>query len=136
MEQTPFDRLGGEGALRAILKDFYDRLFDDLLVGFFFQGKDKAQLIDHQYHFTARALGGPVTYSGKTIAAAHKPLPILAGHFDRRHLVLRQTLEDHRVAEDIREVWLKLDLSFREVVVKAPGAPGTGQIRKGPRPSP
>ena len=36
-----YDDLGGEPALRAVLRTLYDRLFDDLLVGFLFAGRDK-----------------------------------------------------------------------------------------------
>ena len=40
-----YDDMGGEPALRAVLRTLYDRLFDDAMVGFLFAGKDKEQLI-------------------------------------------------------------------------------------------
>ena len=42
---TLIDRVGGEAALRALLRDFYDRLYDDMIVGFLFQPHDKEALI-------------------------------------------------------------------------------------------
>src|SRR5205814_4083396 len=57
-----YDDMGGEPALRAVLQALYDRLFDDVMVGFLFAGKDKAQLVEHQVRFTARFLGGPSAY--------------------------------------------------------------------------
>ena len=88
-----YDDMGGEPALRAVLRTLYDRLFDDLMVGFLFAGKDKERLIEHQLWFTARFLGGPSRYEGKSIPDAHAALPLLPGHFDRRHHLLAEALD-------------------------------------------
>jgi truncated hemoglobin YjbI len=114
-----YDDMGGEPALRAVLKDLYDRLFDDPIVGFLFAGKDKAQLIEHQVRFTARFLGGPSAYTGKTIPDAHAALPILAGHFDRRHFLLKKVLVEHRVPDAVAAEWLRVDASLRAAVMRA-----------------
>ena len=104
--------------MRAILRDFYDRLFTDLIVGFFFQGKDKAELVERQLQFTARSLGVDIEYRGQSMPKAHATLPpILPGHFDRRHKLLADVLEAHEVPDDIRKAWLDYDKSFRRAVV-------------------
>ena len=108
---SAFDDVGGEAGLRAILRTLYDRLFDDLMVGFLFAGKDKAALVEHQLWFTAKFLGGPSRYEGKSMPDAHAHLPLLPGHFDRRHQLLRQTLEDHAVPEHVQREWLRVCLS-------------------------
>ena len=56
---TPYEAIGGEAAVRAVLQTLYDQLFVDPIVGFLFEGKDKAHLIDQQLTFTCRFLGGP-----------------------------------------------------------------------------
>jgi truncated hemoglobin YjbI len=117
-----FDDVGGETKLRAILKTFYDRLFDDAMVGFLFAGKDKAKLIEHQLWFTARFLGGPSRYEGRSLPDAHAALPILAGHFDRRHWILREVLEAHGVPAAARDEWLRVDESLRHAVIKSGAA--------------
>jgi truncated hemoglobin YjbI len=114
-----YDDMGGEPALRAVLQSLYDRLFDDTMVGFLFSGKDKAQLVEHQVRFTARFLGGPSAYEGKTIPDAHAALPILPGHFDRRHTLLEQVLAEHRVPEHVAKEWLRVDASLRTAVMKS-----------------
>jgi truncated hemoglobin YjbI len=114
-----YDDMGGEPALRAVLTALYDRLFDDLMVGFLFAGKDKARLVEHQVRFTARFLGGPSAYEGKTIPEAHAPLPILPGHFDRRHHLLKQVLAEHRVPEHVAKEWLRVDASLRTAVLRS-----------------
>ena len=114
-----YDDLGGEPVLRAVLRTLYDRLFDDRMVGFLFAGKDKERLIEHQLWFTARFLGGPSRYEGKSIPDAHAALPLLKGHFDRRHHLLKQALAEHAVPEHVSAEWLRIDESLRSAVLKS-----------------
>lgn len=104
-DATLFHRLGGD-ALRAIIVDFYDRVFADVMIGFVFAGKDRARLIDKEWELAARMLGADVRYTGKSMPEAHRRVPITGGHFDRRTQILRETLADHGVAADIRDAWL------------------------------
>ncbi|MBK8172354.1 MAG: group 1 truncated hemoglobin [Sandaracinaceae bacterium] len=114
------ERIGGLDRMREVLRDFYDQLFDDMLVGFFFQGRDKKKLIERQLQFTARAFGAEIVYEGKSMPDAHGPLPpILPGHFDRRHRLLEEALRRHALPEDAIEVWLAYDKSFRRAVLGA-----------------
>ena len=103
---TMFDRIGGD-ALRAVITDFYDRLFADVMIGYLFVGKDKQQLIDREWEFTAGFLGAEVAYTGRPMRQAHAASRILGGQFDRRSQILRETLEDHGVPTEVREAWFK-----------------------------
>lgn len=114
-----YDDIGGEEALRRVLRTLYDRLFDDLMIGFLFAGKDKEQLIEHQVWFTAKFLGGPSRYEGRSLPDAHAPLPLLPAHFDRRHHILKEVLEQHAVPPHVREEWLRVDRSLRHAVLKS-----------------
>lgn len=114
-----YEDMGGEPALRAVLRDLYDRLFDDVMIGFLFAGKDKDKLIEHQLWFTAKFLGGPSRYEGKSIPDAHAKVPILKGHFERRHHLLRQVLDAHAVPAHVRDEWLRVDASLRTAVMKS-----------------
>ena len=113
-----YRRLGGEAQLRAILADFYQRMSQDVLIGFFFDGKDLAEIARKQGDFLMRAMGASPSYTGKPPAQAHDNLPpILAGHFDRRLRILEETLAAHGVAaEDIR-TWVAFEGAFREGIV-------------------
>jgi truncated hemoglobin YjbI len=104
----------GEAGLTAILDDFYLRLSRDLLVGFFFDGKDLGQIARTQKEFLMRAMGAVPHYSGKPPAQAHDAIaPILRGHFDRRLRLLEETLRDHGLdAQDIR-TWVSFEEAFR-----------------------
>ncbi len=87
------------------------------MVGFLFQGKDKARLVEQQLAFTCAFLGGPQRYAGRSLPEVHSRLPLLPGHFDRRHWLLRQALEEHGVAEDVKGAWLRIDEGLRPSVL-------------------
>lgn len=103
---THLERLGGEPVLRPLIRDFYGRVFDDVMIGFMFKGRDRERLIELETQFTARALGGDVVYEGRGMRAAHASVPILIGHFQRRYQILRETLEDNAVHPEVMEAWL------------------------------
>ena len=110
--QTPEERLG------EILRDFYRRMSHDILIGYFFDGRDVDAIAAKQKEFLLRAMGATPSYSGNPPAQAHGKLPpILRGHFDRRLQILEATLRDHGLsAEDIR-TWLTFENAFRDGVV-------------------
>lgn len=119
---TLFDQIGGD-ALRAVITDFYDRLFRDVMIGFMFQGKPKAQLIQREWEFTAGFLGAPdVTYSGRPIRTAHAQHTIFGGHFERRVQILRETMADHAVPEAVQRAWLDHTEALRAQVTRDRGS--------------
>lgn len=114
-----YSRAGGEAGVRKILRDFYHRMSEDAMIGFFFTGKNTDEIADRQLHFLMRAMGAAPTYSGKAPAFAHLELPpILPGHFDRRLRILEETLWDHGLnVQDIR-TWVEFENAFRGSIVK------------------
>ncbi|NUN16375.1 MAG: group 1 truncated hemoglobin [Myxococcales bacterium] len=118
LETTPYEALGGEVGLRRILVDFYDRLFADVMVGYFFRNSDKSHLVERQLQFMGKALGGPQEYQGLPLTAAHAPFPIRPGHFHRRHVLLADTLRDHHAPIWAAERWLELDLRLRTSILQ------------------
>jgi hemoglobin len=115
--KTLYDAVGGEARVRAILTRLYAKLFGDAIVGFLFHGKDLAHIVEMQTAFTCRFLGGPQRYDGKPLPEAHAELPLLPGHFDRRHHLLAQVLEEEAVPDDVRRVWLRIDENLRSSVL-------------------
>jgi hemoglobin len=111
-----FDRIGAE-ELRAVVTDFYDRVFADVMIGYMFEGKDRQRLIDMECELTGRFLGGAVRYSGKRMVEVHRPLQIFGGHFDRRLQILKNTLRDHQVDPAVVEAWIEHQLALRDQVV-------------------
>lgn len=116
---TLYDAIGGEPKVRAILQSLYDKLFVDPMVGFLFDGRNKDQIVNQQVAFTCAFLGGPQKYAGKPLPLAHAALPLLDGHFDRRHRLLEKVLDEERVPADVLRAWLRIDESLRSSVLAA-----------------
>jgi hemoglobin len=118
---TAFDRIGGD-ALRAVIADFYDRVFADVMIGFLFQGKDKARLVQLEWEFAARMLGADVKYTGRPMRAAHAQLPIFGGHFERRLQILREAMRDHGVDPEVQRVWIEHAQALRSQITSDKGS--------------
>lgn len=119
---TLFDRIG-PGALRAVLADFYRRVFADVMIGFMFRGKDRQHLIDREYELTAALLGAPgVAYTGRPMRTAHAAHTIFGGQFERRLQILRETLRDHAVDPDVQRAWIDHQLALRHQITRDRGS--------------
>jgi hemoglobin len=109
--------------LRAVIADFYDRVFADVMIGFLFQGKDKARLIQLEWELAARMLGATdVKYTGRPMRVAHAQSPIFGGHFERRLQILRETMADHGVDPDVQREWIEHAQALRSQITKDQGS--------------
>lgn len=91
---SAFDAVGGAPVVRAAIDELYERLRADPDVAEHFVDVDMARLKAHQRAFLAAALGGPETYSGRDMAAAHRHLAISDREFDAMVGHLVQVLAD------------------------------------------
>ena len=114
--QSPFERLGGEEKVRAIVDSFMERVFADRMIGFFFRDADRKRIKEMEYQLTAEFLGAGISYHGRPLAIAHAKHPIMGGHFARRRQILKETLESFGVPAAIREAWLAHTDSLRELI--------------------
>ena len=114
---TLFDQLGGADRLRSILSSFYDRLYGDIMIGYMFHGLPKERLIELEYQFTARLLGHKIPYEGRGMRAAHGQHRIMGGQFERRFVVLKETLESHAVPAAVQAEWLRHTRALKATVV-------------------
>jgi hemoglobin len=115
-EVSDFETIGGDPALRAIIDEFVDGCFDDVMIGFLFRRADRDRVKRFEHEHAAEHLGAAVTYGGRPIQAAHRAHPIMGGHFDRRLTILRRALERHGVPEPIAARWLAHHESLRHLV--------------------
>jgi hemoglobin len=114
-----YERLGGEGTIRAVVDRFYERVVADPELAGYFGGVDLNRLRRHQAAFISQAIGGPTDYDGQDMAAAHAGLGISGPAFDRvvGHLV--ETLRELGVPPaEIGEVGAVLS-PLREPIVTA-----------------
>lgn len=113
-----FRQIGGEAVLRAIIDTFVDRMFDDVMIGFFFRNVSKKHIKELEYQHAAAFLGAPVPYRGRPLTEAHAKHPIMGGHFARRKRILEQVLIENNVPAEIREAWMAHTESLRGEVMR------------------
>jgi hemoglobin len=84
-----YAKIGGAPSVSLAVDGFYERVIGDPSLAHYFEGVDLARLKSHQRAFIGAALGGPETYPGRDMAAAHAGLGITAEDFGRvvQHLV-------------------------------------------------
>lgn len=101
MSETPslYDRVGGDAAIRALVDAFYGRALGDPELAPFFMHTPVERLRRMQHEFFSAALGGPVAYSGQSIARAHFGRGIERRHFARFVGHLLDTLRERGVGE-------------------------------------
>ena len=124
MERSPelYAKIGAE-QLRAVVTDFYSRVFGDLMIGFIFEGKDRARLIEKEWERAATFLGAPdVKYTGRPMRTAHAQSPIFGGHFERRLQILRETMRDNQVDPDVQRVWIEHTQALRSQITRDKGS--------------
>jgi hemoglobin len=121
-----YDSIGGAGAVRAAVDDFYARLLADPGLAPFFAQTDLPRLKAHQRSFIAAAIGGPEIFTGRDMAAAHAGLGITDAQFDAVVAHLVETLAGLGVpVEVIGQIGAVLT-PLRASVVTAPAVHAAG----------
>jgi len=115
-----FEQLGGETKLRAIVDDFVDRCFDDMMIGFLFTRAERKRIKRFEYEHAAKHLGASIEYGGRALDEAHRPHRIFGGQFDRRRQILIETLRDHEVRDEVVGAWISHQDSLRALITKDP----------------
>ena len=108
--------------LRAIIADFVDRVFDDVMIGFMFRRASRERLREMEYQHAAEHLGGPVRYEGRGLREAHAAHRIMGGQFERRKKILADVLVAHQIEVDVRDRWVAHVESLRGMVTGDPGS--------------
>lgn len=104
-----YDDIGGAPAVRAAIDAFYHRVLADATLCPFFLGVDIERLKRSQEAFFAMALGGPNTYTGRSLHDAHvrtRQRGVNDEVFDRFLVVFKRVLVDLRVPAGKIGEWL------------------------------
>ena len=80
---SDYDAVGGGPAVSAVVNDFYDRVLTDPQLVHYFEGVDIPRLKRHQVLLVTKVLGGPDTYTGRSLREAHAGLGITKADFDK-----------------------------------------------------
>jgi hemoglobin len=118
MEKKLYEELGGLEKLQEIINTFVDRMFNDIMIGFFFRKADKAKIKEKEFEFAAQFLGADIKYSGQPLPEAHQKHPIMGGQFSRRTQIFKETLQEYNVPQHIIEKLLNHTESLRMLITK------------------
>lgn len=116
MSGSDAERIGSEEALFALVRRFVQRMADDFVIGFQFEGKDLDRIAHHEAELALSHLGGRRGYTGRALGEVHAPLRLNRGQFRRRLAVLRTVLEEEGVPDDVIGRWIAHDEALEAVI--------------------
>jgi hemoglobin len=118
-------RLGGETRVKKVVDNFITLVILDPNVDFTRGGKFKFTQVEEDalkaklVAFISSASDGPIPYTGKSMAEAHKGMNITAEQFDRLLVSLRVALQNNKIADaDIEELMKKVEATRGDIVGK------------------
>jgi len=117
MNTSLYDEIGGHATLSRVHKIFYDKVYAHPWIGKFFEGFNQQVIEDHQSSFMGEKFGGPA-YRGKPLRQVHENMYITQDLADLRHELLRESLIEAQVPDNLTERWLKIDTAFMSHVIK------------------
>ncbi len=100
-EASLYERIGGEAAVDAAVDLFYRKVLADDRISHFFDTIDMDAQRAKQKAFLTVAFGGPNSYSGKDMRAAHAKMNLTEEHFDAVMESLGGTLKELGVADEL-----------------------------------
>lgn len=96
-DQRLFADFGGQAGLEAIMDDFMDNLLADERTEPFFRGVDQVRVKAMLVEQFCTILNGPCTYSGRSMAEAHRGMGVTEGDFYALVENLQRAMSDHGV---------------------------------------
>ena len=120
-DKTLYERLGGYGAISAVVDDFAGKLFIDPIVGarFFGMGEDSREgFRQKNKNLICNVTGGPCKIISRPASTTHRGLGIKASEFDivAQHLV--DTLNKFNVPEREHNELMAIIATLRPDIVE------------------
>ena len=124
-QKSLYERLGGQPAIEAVVKDFAGRVLADTRINKKFAKSDANRLVKNLTDFVCKATGGPCTYTGRDMKTAHKNMAVTNGEFTALVEDLSATLDKFKVPEKEKgELLAALGPLQPEIVEKKTDATG------------
>ena len=95
--KTLFDRLGGTGAITAVVEEFVNRTTTDPRIKERFFNTDAAALKQYLADFVCSATGGTCKYTGRDMATAHAGMDLVDDEFNALVEDLKAALDELKV---------------------------------------
>jgi hemoglobin len=94
-----YDRLGGMGAISAVVDEFAQIVLGDTRINKKFARSDATRLVTNLKDFVCNATGGPCQYNGLNMKKAHKHMGVTDGEFNALVEDLVKALDKFNVGE-------------------------------------
>jgi hemoglobin len=107
-----FELVGGLPLIERVHKRFYDKIYTHPWLGRFFEGHAQEAIELRQTQFMAEKFGADLRYPGQELELAHRRMYIPEELLKLRQSILRESLEDEQVPEELIRRWLKIDHAF------------------------
>ena len=98
-QKSLYDRLGGQPAITAVVDDFVGNVAADSRINGFFARTDIPRLKRLLVEQICAGTGGPCTYTGRSMQAAHKGMNITDAQFNALVEDLQKSLNKFKVPE-------------------------------------
>jgi hemoglobin len=96
-EKSLYDRLGGGGAIKAVVSDFVSNVAADPRINHFFQDADLGSLATNLSNLIGQATGGPEKYTGRDMQTVHHGMGISDADFNALVEDLGKSLDKFKV---------------------------------------
>jgi len=97
--KTLYDRLGGKGAITAVVETFVGNVGGDKRINGYFASTDLTKLKMHLVNQICGASGGPCTYTGRTMKQTHAGMGVTDAAFGALVEDLVAALDHHKVGK-------------------------------------
>lgn len=104
--------------LTTILRDFYNRVFEDTRLAPYFHGVTKQRLVEKVYSFMRQLFTGEKVFFGDRPRNAHHWMVISDDLFDHREALMVSVLRQHGLPDHLIQRWRDIEEGFRPDVVK------------------
>ena len=119
-DRTLYERLGGVGAIQAVVTKFINNVGADKRINARFATTDLKQLNKHLVDQVCQATGGPCTYTGRDMKTTHKGMKLTTADFNALVEDLVKALDTFNVPKQEKDELLAILGPMKKDIVEVP----------------
>jgi hemoglobin len=119
-ERSLYERLGGVGAIQAVVTKFINNVGADKRINGYFAKADLKQLNKHLVDQVCMVTGGPCTYSGRDMKTAHKGMKVTTAAFNALVEDLVAALDTFNVPKKEKDELIGILATLKGDIVEVP----------------
>ena len=118
--QTLYERLGGQGAIQAVVTKFINNVGEDKRINGYFATADLKKVQKLLVEQVCAASGGPCTYSGRDMKTTHKGMKVTTAAFNALVEDLVSALDTFNVSKQEKDDLLSVLGPMKQDIVEVP----------------